>query len=109
MPTKHRRIAVIRDAELDEALSRTAPLLGEDRPAAARVHALAVRGARALLDEPDEDIDVKAWLVAKFGAEPAKASPASIIEELPDLGEFDPDDPTPATDILEEMRADRFS
>lgn len=41
-----------RDPELDAALRRVAPLLG-DRPAAAQVRALAIRGADALVEDEE--------------------------------------------------------
>ncbi len=50
MPTKHPRIAVTRDAELDEALESVAPFVGPVRPARL-VHDLAIRGAEALVED----------------------------------------------------------
>ena len=50
VPTRYPRIGVTRDPELDAALERVAPLLG-DLPAAAQVRALAIRGADALLED----------------------------------------------------------
>ncbi len=50
MATSHPRIAVVRDEELDRALRVAEPLLeeAERRSLAARVRALAIRGAAAL-------------------------------------------------------------
>jgi len=49
VPTKHPRISVVRDTELDEALERVERLLGPGKPAT-RVRELAIRGAHALLE-----------------------------------------------------------
>jgi hypothetical protein len=51
LPTKHARISVVRDTELDQALERVERLLGPGKPAT-RVRELAIRGAQAL--EEDE-------------------------------------------------------
>jgi hypothetical protein len=53
MPTTLPRIAVVRDAALDEALDSVRHLLGADRPAAAQVHDLALKGAEALLADSE--------------------------------------------------------
>lgn len=57
MATVHPRIAVIRDSELDRALTISDPLLTatERRSQASRVHALAIRGARAIAEQSAED------------------------------------------------------
>ena len=47
VPTKHPRISVVRDAQLDEALQNADRLLGPASPAT-RVRELAIRGAKAL-------------------------------------------------------------
>lgn len=51
MPTKHPRIPVTRDDELDDALSRVEAILGPAEHSARRVHDLAVRGAAAIVEE----------------------------------------------------------
>jgi hypothetical protein len=51
VPTKHPRIPVTRDDELDEALSRVEAIFGPARSCARRVHDLAVRGAAAIVEE----------------------------------------------------------
>jgi hypothetical protein len=53
MPTKLPRIAVVRDAALDQALASVRELIGSDRPAAAQVHDLAVKGAEALIADAE--------------------------------------------------------
>jgi hypothetical protein len=53
MPTKHERIAVVRDGDLHSALERIAPLVAPGTRPATLVHDLAIRGAEALLAEHD--------------------------------------------------------
>jgi hypothetical protein len=53
MPTKLPRIAVVPDTELDQALASIRELIGSDRPAAAQVHDLAVKGAEALIADAE--------------------------------------------------------
>ena len=50
MPTKHRRIAVIEDDDLAEALEKVRPLVGR-KAASVLVRELAMRGVESLLDE----------------------------------------------------------
>ena len=50
MPTPHRRIPVIEDSELAEALARVAPLFPKTAPARL-VHDLAIRGAEEFIHE----------------------------------------------------------
>lgn len=102
--TSHRRIAVIRDPELDAALRRVGPLVGPDLPAATLLRALALRGAAAV--EADPGAEVVARLVAGRGARAASASVADVLERLGDAG---PPDPTRrASRILDEQRAERL-
>lgn len=57
MATSHPRIAVVRDPELDRALRAAEPLLSsaDRRSQAARVRALALKGAQALAAEHDDE------------------------------------------------------
>ncbi len=57
MPTMHARIALVRDEELDRALRSVERLLPDEarRSQAARVRALAIRGAAALAAEDHDD------------------------------------------------------
>jgi hypothetical protein len=104
MPTKHPRIGVVRDPELEEALTLARSRLGP-RPAAALVRELALRGAERLSNEDPDWEDPVDWLVREHGASPARARFADVLEPL---GPVDPNDPTPGTDALEELRADRI-
>ena len=65
MPTKHQRILVTRDGELDDALTRVAPLVGPV-PTARLVHDLAVRGAEAVLADRERSGAGLAELVRVF-------------------------------------------
>ena len=60
MPTAHRRIALTRDPELDEALRRAKPLLGENKPTATLARELILRGAREL--HANEGTELDHWL-----------------------------------------------
>lgn len=51
MASRHPRIQVPRDPELDRAITRGQALLGADTPASRVVHDLAVRGVAALEEE----------------------------------------------------------
>jgi len=102
--TKYKRIGVIRDPELDRALAETHGLLddGETRSAATQVRALALRGARTLEEQNRSELsEAQRVLRDKYGARPATGD---LLEDLPPLGEVDPDDPTPMTDALNWVR-----
>ena len=58
VPTKHSRIAVVKDPPLAQAIERVRPLFG-NAPAARIVHDLALEGAAALAER---DADRKAAL-----------------------------------------------
>lgn len=62
MATPHPRIAVVHDDELDRALQLAEPLLSAEqrRSQAARVRALAIRGAAAMVAEHgDENVRIE--------------------------------------------------
>jgi len=105
MATSHPRIAVVRDRELDRALRIADALLtpAERRSQASRVHALAIRGARALSEQSDADARADIALNA-ISAERATADwgslPAPI--ELPATG-----GPRPGTAALDDVRGTR--
>ena len=52
MPTKHDRIAITRDPEVDAALKSAGAVLGPSKPAATLARELLLRGAKAVLDGP---------------------------------------------------------
>lgn len=104
MPTKHRRIALTADPELEAAIAAARRELG-DAPESKLVRELAIRGARDL--EPDRIARVR----AEFEAEGVEWPKESMGEYLRRVGapvlSVDPDDPYRVTRILEELREDR--
>lgn len=106
MPTRHRRVAVPRDPEVERALRRTRPLLDRalTRSAAAHVRALALRGARALAEERGgERARIEERIQRRHGAIPARID---IRDIPPPGGAVDPADPSPASDALSWVRGE---
>ncbi len=103
MPTKHRRIAIVRDEEVDRALKR-ARAVGTDteRPDAAVARDLVLRGADAVIEESPAD-EWERDLVEKYGARPAEGSMRELLDQLEPVP-MDPTDPYRASRILEELR-----
>jgi hypothetical protein len=106
MPTKHARIALTRDPELDAALKAAAPVLGPSKPVATLARELLLRGAKAVLQDPNAELD--RWLDERGGVtratmstEDARSLARQIREQIP------PGGPTSA-EILDELRADRI-
>lgn len=104
MATKHRRIAVVRDPELDRALLRAAPHLGADKPAATLVRELALRGADAVIASPGDEAVRR--ILAAHGGRPADGSMADFLDARGDLGEPDPE--RRASKLLADLRAERL-
>jgi hypothetical protein len=102
MPTKHRRIALTADPELEAAIAAARRELG-NAPDSRLVRDLAIRGARDLA--PDPMARIRAEFEAE-GVEWAKQSIGEALAAMPPLGPVDPDDPHRATRILEELRED---
>ena len=105
MASKHPRLGVPRDPDLDRALSETRPLLAseETRSGAAQIRALALRGARAVLADAGPEAVARARLREKYNLIPATSDLSSLG---PPEGEVDPDDPTPASDALRWVRGE---
>ncbi len=105
MATKHPRIAVTRDPELTRALERTKDLLdeAESRTGAAQIRALALRGARAVVEGAGPQRELRVKLSERHGTQPASSSLSDL--GLPP-GAVDPDDPRPASDALRWVRGD---
>jgi hypothetical protein len=103
MATKHRRIALTADPDLEAAIAAARRELG-DAPESRLVRALALRGARDLAPDP------MARVKAEFELEGIEWPEESMGDYLrrtgPPPGEVDPDDPYRATRILEEVRED---
>lgn len=105
MPTKHARIALTRDPELDAALKAAAPVLGPSKPAATLARELVLRGAKAVLDDPSAELD--RWLDERGGVTRATRSTADALAVSRELRrQVAPDGPSMA-EILDELRADR--
>jgi hypothetical protein len=104
MPTKHPRIAVVRDPELDAALERAAQVLGEKHSAAALLRKLALLGAQSL---PSSKWVQTMERMRALGLQPAQLPPGDVVARGLTMGPVDPNNPTPATDALEFVRADR--
>jgi len=102
MASKYPRLGVARDPELTEALTQTRDLLDVDerRSQAAQVRALALRGAKSLLDADPVEAE-RRRLQKKYNLIPATADPRTL--RMPE-GEIDPDDPTPMSDALRWVR-----
>ena len=63
MPTRHPRIQVPRDPDLDRAIARGRALLGPGTPSSQVVHALAVRGATALEQDRQAEEQAREFLL----------------------------------------------
>jgi len=106
MPTKHPRIAIVRDPQVDAALKAAAPVLGPTKPDATLARELVLRGAKAVLDDPDAELD--RWLDERGGVvratrsfEEARALAREIAKDIPSGGPS-------ISDMLEEERAERL-
>src|SRR4051794_390577 len=106
MPTKHPRIALTRDPEIDAALKATAPVLGPSKPAATLARELLLRGARAVLDDPDAELD--RWLDERGGVtRPTMSREQALTLAREIRRRIPPGGPTSA-EILDDIRADRI-
>ncbi len=91
MPTKHARIALIRDPEVDAALKATAPVLGASKPDATLARELLLRGASAVLDDP----------------EAARRRHRALLAQVREMTKDLPPGP-PLSELLELERAERL-
>jgi hypothetical protein len=64
MASRHPRIQVPRDPELDRAIARARGVLGAGAPSSQIVHALAVRGAEAIAQDRQAEERARAFLVS---------------------------------------------
>jgi hypothetical protein len=108
MPTKHDRIALTRDPEVDAALKAAGAVLGPSKPAATLARELVLRGAQAVLDDPDADLE--RWLNERGGVTRATVVGRERDELLARVHEMTKDiPPGPSiSEILDELRADRI-
>src|SRR5262249_52363040 len=105
MPTKHSRIALTRDPELDAALRSAERVLGPSKPAAALARELVLLGAKALAEDPDAELD--RWLDERGGVTRATMSTKDALELSRQLRERIPPG-RPLSEILDELREDRI-
>lgn len=105
MPTKHRRIALTADPELESAIAAARAELGE-MPESRLVRELALRGSRDL--KPDDTERALSELKKIAVSWPEESMGAYLRRVGLPSGEVDPDDPYPMTRILEEIREDRI-
>jgi hypothetical protein len=106
MPTKHPRIAVTRDPEVDAALKAAAPVLGPSKRDATLARELLLRGAKAVLDDPDAELD--RYLNERGGVIRATISTEEALEISDELLKMPLPPGPPMSEILDEIRADRI-
>ena len=105
MPTGHPRIALTRDPELDEALRRAKPLLGQDKPTAALARELILRGAREL--HANEGSELDRWLTDRHATQ-VERSTREVLATATKLGPPDRARPHAASRALEDLRSERI-
>jgi hypothetical protein len=103
MATKHRRIALTADPELEAAITAARRELG-DAPESRLVRELALRGARDLTPDDTEQALGELKRIAVGWPE---ESMGDYLRRREPLEKPDPDDPYPGTRALEEVREDR--
>ncbi len=103
MTTKHRRIALTADPELEAAIAAARRELG-DMPESRLVRELALRGAHDL--EPDREARVRAEFEVEGVGWPEESMGDYLRRVGLPAGKVDPDDPYRATRILNELRED---
>lgn len=105
MASRHPRLGVTRDPEVERALALTQPLLdaAETRSAAAQIRALTLRGARAVLADAGSESQLQARLAERYGARPALGS---LLELEVPPGKPDAAGAAPASDALRWVRGE---
>lgn len=103
--TVHPRIALTCDPELDEALRRARPLLGERKPTATLARELILRGARELLS--NQGTELERWLDRRH-ATPAERSTEQVLAAAAKLGAPDSAKPYATSRALEKQRGERL-
>jgi hypothetical protein len=105
MASRHPRLGVTRDPEVERALALTEPLLdpAETRSAAAQIRALTLRGAQAVLAGAGSEYQVQSRLAERYGARPGRGS---LLELDPPPGEPDPAGTAAASEALQWVRGE---
>jgi len=106
MPTKHDRIAITRDPEVDAALKSAGAVLGPSKPAATVARELLLRGAKAVLDDPDAELD--RWLDERGGVTRATMSAREALALGREMRRKIPPGGPSISEILDEEREDRI-
>jgi hypothetical protein len=104
MPTKHPRIALTRDPEIDAALKAAAPVLGPSKPAATLARELVLRGAQAVMDDPSAALD--RYLNERGGVRRATISTKEALAIADELRKRIPPDGPSSAEILDDLRED---
>ncbi len=106
MASRHPRLGVTRDPEVERALALTQPLLGraETRSAAAQIRALTLRGAQAVLAGADSASQLQAHLTERYGAKPGRGG--SLLELGPPPGDLDGEGAARASEALRWVRGE---
>jgi hypothetical protein len=105
MASRHPRLGVTRDPEVERALALTEPLLGpaETRSAAAQIRALTLRGAQAVLALGGSESQLQARLAERYGARPGRGS---LVDLDPPPGQPDAAGAAPASEALQWVRGE---
>jgi hypothetical protein len=105
MASRHPRLGVERDPEVQRALTLTEPLLdpAETRSAAAQIRALTLRGAQAVLAGAGSESQLRSRLAERYGARPGRGS---LLDMDPPPGEPDPAGAAPASEALQWVRGE---
>ncbi|HYM44727.1 MAG TPA: hypothetical protein VES65_01015 [Solirubrobacteraceae bacterium] len=105
MASRHPRLGVTRDPDVQRALTLTEPLLDpvETRSAAAQIRALTLRGAEAVLAGASSEGRLRGRLAERYGARPSRGG---LLELDPPPGEPDPGGAAPASDALRWVRGE---
>jgi hypothetical protein len=105
MASRHPRLGVARDPEVERALALTEPLLdpGETRSAAAQIRALTLRGAQAVLAGASAESQLRARLAERYGARPSRGS---LVDMDPPPCHPDAAGDAPASDALQWVRGE---
>jgi hypothetical protein len=101
MPTKHKRVAIIRDSAVDAAISRGRAALGSGDGDAAIARELVIRGARAVGGQPESAGELRQWLTTNWDAQEASAPLGTTLAQAP---AEDARRPRKASEILTELR-----
>jgi hypothetical protein len=105
MASRHPRLSVVRDPEVERVLAVTGPLLhpADTRSAAAQIRALTLRGARAVLADACSESQLRARLAERYGAKPGRGS---LLELESPPGEPDHAGAAPVSGALRWVRGE---